>query len=95
MSEQHTSGPLSAHKSAVFNANGDCIAICTTGVNRADEDAANARLYAAAPDLLEALEGLSDAYAALCGMTGKDFCEAESSRYAVARAAIAKATGAA
>jgi hypothetical protein len=57
------------------------------------ETEANGDLIAAAPDLLAALEGLSEAYAALCRMTGKNFCEAESSRYEVARTAIAKARG--
>jgi hypothetical protein len=50
---------------------------------------ANARLIAAAPDLLEALNGLANAYASLPGST-----VAEGSWYSHAKAAIAKATGA-
>ncbi|HEV7352549.1 MAG TPA: hypothetical protein VGN74_05410 [Brevundimonas sp.] len=54
----------------------------------------HARLISAAPDLLEALKNLSDAYEALCEMAEKDFHRQAHSHYAKARAAISRATGA-
>ena len=53
------------------------------------EDAANARLIAAAPDLLEALERTLSWLASYPG----EACMSEKGPYAQARAAIAKATG--
>ena len=65
--------------------NGMMVAIATTGVGMKEEMLANARLIAAAPELLEALKNIS-----LCSqnsMSSKTECGT------IARAAIAKATG--
>lgn len=45
-------------------------------------------------ELLRALKGLADAYAALCQETGKNYHESTGSKYAHARAAIASAESA-
>ena len=56
-----------------------------------EEAKANARLIAAAPDLLEALQTLESSYAAFCDGT---LNESPERALVQARAAIAKATGA-
>lgn len=56
---------------------------------------ANARLIAAAPELLEALRGMMDAYMDLCDENEPNYrsYEFRQSKWEAARAAIAKATG--
>jgi hypothetical protein len=53
---------------------------------------ANARLIAAAPDLLEALEGMVSIYAVSTGVNSMA-CQVEQQLTAMARAAIARAQG--
>jgi hypothetical protein len=48
-------------------------------------------VYVAAPDLLEALKGMCDAYELLCQQSGMNYHESPSSKYAHARAAIRRA----
>ena len=105
MSTKHTPGPWTADKLQdrdTFNifANGFVSAMCqvsrmenSTRSTSGNETAANARLIAAAPDLLEALQDLfgADMEHVLMGDGKDDQIEA----IAKARAAIAKATGAA
>ena len=86
---RHTPGPWGLRRSetgpwAVFDANGNWAAV-TTKKQWPAEDLANARLIAAAPDLLEALIALTSP---ICS----EVEDAEA--HALARAAIAKATGA-
>lgn len=58
-----------------------CVAICATGDSPQPMENANARLIAAAPELLEALKAMLD--------NGADYTATRDA----ARAAIAKATG--
>ncbi len=103
MKNQHTPGPWAADK---FSRGDDytptnCrvtsgkkeIACAFYGATDGEREA-NARLIAAAPELLAALEGLLDAYAPRAGETAKNNGE-ESLHCSVreARAAIAKAKG--
>jgi hypothetical protein len=98
MSSKHTPGPwtLSAYypNRVIGDRNdgeGRYVADChCNGLNGAEqpEDAANARLIAAAPDLLEALQGMLDVY----GNDGHLHAPALAALRA-ARAAIAKAGG--
>lgn len=71
---------------------GDVPAICVISnvEDATEEDRANARLIAAAPDLLEALKAMLDAEPGY-GWGGSS--EAEIAAQELARAAIAKATG--
>lgn len=92
MSAQHTPGPWhvgGSDKSTIYNKYGQRIANSFEGVlvtQASDETCqANARLIAAAPDLLELLQELVD------GMT--DVEDSDSRVLFRARAAIAKATG--
>lgn len=87
MSTQHTPGPWKAHPTGLarsglpeYQIHWSDIGECVAEVVHGDADA---RLIAAAPDLLEALKD------ALCALDccGKDYAAAS-----VARAAIAKAT---
>lgn len=88
---KHTPGPLGITRSregdvAIVSAGGHIVAECFASIRRADEDAraeaeANARLYAAAPDLLKACR---QAIVALRGREHDGFL----------RDAIAHATGA-
>lgn len=95
MAAKHTSGPwsvgssnlpvsrMSIHCTGHANSDHSTIArmVLASSVGiRTDENFANARLLAAAPELLEALEELVSEFG-VCGLTEK------------ARAAIAKATG--
>ena len=79
-----TPGPWEAHGANVF-AGKNCIAICDTDNDTQERMEANARLIAAAPELLAALQMVMSLY-------GDGFA-ADAQAYA--RAAIARATGAA
>lgn len=83
---KHADGPWGIARSetgpwAIFGANGNWIAT-TTKKQFPNEDEANARLIAAAPELLEALEGVIEYTALLDDVT-----------QAAIRSAIAKALG--
>lgn len=70
--------------------------ICDTNVSGAplEECVANARLIAAAPDLLAACQRLAAAYVQLWqDATDEEYGECTDSELVAARAAIAKATG--
>lgn len=88
---KHTPGPWQYWPSiGQVNRPGDPNQICNIPPNGdkkpADENDANARLIASAPELLEALEGM-------CGVFVQDHRDATDwSVYQTARAAIAKAT---
>ena len=58
--EGHTPGPWTVEAYDLVLANGLRVADCKVSGASLDETAANARLIAAAPDLLEALERLAD-----------------------------------
>jgi hypothetical protein len=86
MSTQHTPGPWSDRNGRIFQTDREELTIANVGrAFDGDYSPANARLIAAAPDLLEALKD------ALCALEccGKDYPAASK-----AQAAIAKATGA-
>jgi hypothetical protein len=99
---QHTPGPWSVtdnswETSTVYGPDGETIAECQIN-SIATEDTqyefeaikeANARLIAAAPELLEALEAMASAFVGHDGERGKD------ETFLLAHAALAKATGAA
>jgi hypothetical protein len=93
MTSQHTPGPWTffhwSDKTGVTSDNFD-VAHCS-GLNSSrtrEEEIANARLIAAAPDLLDALQ---DLFWAVTGFG--DFEAQYPEEYAKARAAIAKARG--
>lgn len=82
----HTPGPWHAEGSVVTNDQDEIISTCVIGFcarKDHDEDHATARLIAAAPDMLEALEEIMKTIAG---------CQTEF-YYQLARAAIAKAKG--
>jgi hypothetical protein len=93
MSTQHTPGPWASNSADSFElgvyGSGYRIAKMTGGeINR---DIANARLIAAAPDLLEALQGMLLGFS----LTQNPDAYPSNAPCNKARAAIAKATGAA
>ncbi len=98
MSEsKHTPGPWTLEKGhavgSVIAEAGDYSITAPDGVHdwfSADVEMANARLIAAAPELLEALRSLADRWEILCEVI-KPLINDEA--YVAARAAIAKATG--
>lgn len=74
--------------------------ICSLDINHATEEsveadealmAANARLIAAAPDLLEALQSIAECCEE--DQTARDYASRQTEIRGIARAAIAKATG--
>jgi len=102
----HIPGPWTAvsnswcetHVSAPSTSN----SICLLDINHATEEsqaadeaqmAANARLIAAAPELLEALKGLDDAFCRAGNPLNKAERHEDRMRLIAARAAIAKANG--
>ena len=96
----HTPGPWTlkyAHCGDVgIKADGGLIAECFCDIRRADEHStaeagANARLIAAAPDLLAALQGMCSVWVTVCNSKGWE--PEHMSQYTDARAAIAKAKG--
>lgn len=95
-SAEHTPGPWDImegrtllHIETAHNAPVAGLAICS--VSRAGQ--ANARLIAAAPDLLEALERLVSTHCAAADMGPNLMGADEEPEVIAARAAIAKATG--
>lgn len=104
MAEQsHTPGPWSAHKTIeahdgmpeCWQIDAQHDAVCTTQFCYAPNTAANARLIAAAPELLEALKRLSvqmNNLIMVCDVPER-FAEAFNDGQNQADAAIAKATG--
>ena len=94
---KHTPGPWKQGDACFsdmrsIRSNGHRIAVADGGISTSDaEDHANARLIAAAPDLLEALESLYHA----ANSIGEDTCDPVAFAGALedARASIAKARG--
>ncbi len=87
----HIGTPPPNGEQAIGAQNGMMVAIATTGVGMKEETLANARLIAAAPELLEALKEMCSYTAELNpnqGFDGFDDCAVNK-----ARAAIVKATG--
>lgn len=92
MSAQHCQGPWLAIGPRVYMAKKPGSLIATVGYLRDGRvEAANARLVAAAPDLLAALDILTDVLANQIEIAGHD--AADDARIKLARAAIASATG--
>jgi hypothetical protein len=92
---QHTPGPwqISADGQRVLDSDGEGVLATVYGAACADQDgAANARLIAAAPDLLAALQNAANVLAALA--TGQlKSVRPDSPALAKARVAISKAEG--
>lgn len=87
----HTAGPWAVAAGAPeYIGSGSKWVACTMGVRGTPEAEANARLIAAAPDLLTALRDCETYFANLSGMTVDDAQDALDT----VRAAIAKATAA-
>ena len=80
---EFTKGPYKAEKEVVIDGYGEILTVFVRGSikGRNNEDCATARLLAAAPDMLEALEELVEQ------LEGEYFC------FKKAREAIAKAKG--
>lgn len=94
MSEtKHTLGPWVARKMQIHSARGTWVATVKQG--RADAiEAADARLIAAAPDLLEALEALVGSLEPMIvTLANGTFNAVETEETIAARAAISKARG--
>ena len=96
MSEaKHTPGPWLADGASVYEERDDFSVICNFWSSSLPEWEANARLTAAAPDLLEALEELADMLSQCTFQTMRikgQYVDREEAVYR-ARAAIAKAKG--
>lgn len=94
MSQQHTPGPWAAKPSmlravCITSASGPVATTSSASHVSRDTNIANARLIAAAPELLAALQGMVDAY-----QRHFDVMPVAWQTYDyIARAAIAKATG--
>jgi len=86
----HTPGPFSAKGKYVF-AGRDCIAICDTDNAPEERMEANARLFAAAPDMLETLKGVVRVLPRF--QMARMLSASEIAALEEARAAIAKAEG--
>lgn len=97
MSAGHTKGPWSVEEHPhsghplVAGEHGYVVADCMNNELAADVEFANARLIAAAPDLLEATQGLVRIVEAMRMTTGLG--KTQIARLDAARAAIQKATG--
>lgn len=81
---KYTPGPWKAFPSGIYGTNRDGVCVCTRHKQAGDEWNANARLIAAAPDLLEA-----------CMAAMSDDCDrqaCEETTVELIRAAITKAT---
>jgi hypothetical protein len=90
--EKHTPGPWKIGtpppngEQTIGTQSGMMVAVAVTGVNFEQQTIANAKLIAAAPDLLEALQSIV--------ASAEDGCSAINTRFLItAKAAIAKATG--
>ena len=104
MSAKHTPGPWSLKtytyfsggtaQGDVIDADGRTIRVCGVSLTSTPESQANARLIAAAPELLEALRTFADEYVAMINSGDCGFWNPEDEdKVKGARAAIAKATG--
>ena len=98
MQTKHTPGPWhigvrTFHAGRdVYGPKGEPVAVADDAITATPEAEANARLIAAAPDLLAALEALT-ACASMSGPAGTTAYLISNERMQAARAAIAKATG--
>jgi hypothetical protein len=103
---KHTPGPWEAHFEEAYFVTGPDLGRVAMMMNikgarglggrrSGDESAANARLIAAAPDLLAALEGLEKEFRRIYPIyySSEPWCHETNAPLKVARAAIAKATG--
>ena len=103
---KHTAGPwkvsddLTKDGTPIVRAVRTNEAVCYSPISRviyergpSKTEMANARLIAAAPELLEALQGFLDMYVRLVNNDGSGACDPEYDPHVIAaRAAIAKAT---
>ena len=91
----HTPGPWGLDGNLIEGPDGERVACITAYSRRTPKQKANARLIAAAPDLLEALRGMMDAYMDLCDENEPNYrsYEFRQSKWEAARAAIAKVEG--
>jgi hypothetical protein len=93
----HYSEPVASHrKPFVYDQNGNLVANFDGWVGRSyEENVANAKLAASAPDLLEALQTVLRHCVTPAGMPdkGKGRTPEQQAAYDAARAAIARATG--
>jgi hypothetical protein len=90
MTHKHTTGPWNAHESGLISAGPQCLHIAqtvTTGMGHAA--AANARLLAAAPDMLQALQMALVSIERNAMQQGQD--PSTDTEAAIVRAAITKA----
>jgi len=85
---KYTPGPWKAFPSGIYGTNRDGVCVCTRHKQAGDEWNANARLIAAAPDLLEALVDVEEWLAAYVSGVGAEWDEMRAN----IRAAITKAT---
>ena len=94
MNAQHTPGPWAKIGASVANASTrKTIAVAVGCDGNSGEEEANARLIAAAPELLEALEAFLRAPSVGSGGPGSSTIVVQDFNLRAARAAIAKATG--
>ena len=96
MSAQHTSGPWTQHdtRRAVYVTGPDKYFVCRCDCSMhrgVSEHAANARLIAAAPDLLEALDTALAAWDAIYVQTELQRAQRQRHASEICRAALAKA----
>ena len=89
--DRFTPGPWKVSARDCVSAEYGRIADCRSGYASATEDRANARLIAAAPEMLTALREVERHHAQLNARAGRD--EGRSHTLATVRKAIAKATG--
>ena len=102
METKHTPGPWTAHPIELNHGLPYTPVAASTLIAKAystafgdhEQSDANARLIAAAPELLEALKGLDEAYCRAGADLTRDERHEDRLRLIAARAAIAKATGA-
>ena len=101
---KHTKGPWKIGtpppngEQTIGDARGMMVAVATTGIGMGEETKANARLIAAAPELLDALKGIMNIVSETLGVAGyypdEDYADwDEFPELQAAEAAIAKAKG--